>query len=206
MAQQDIEKQIQEVWALLEEHIQRFEEMRRELDRRSRETDRKLQETERLLKEQSLETNKKIQEVSTLIGRLGNKWGEFVEGLVIPAVKELFKAWKITVTRVSRRVEAQVNGRHMEVDVLAVNKDAAIAIEVKSTLSTADVDEFVKELEQIREFFPEFEDRKIYGAVAAVVMDDSVARYAYRKGLFVIAQKGDTVQILNDRKFKPRLW
>jgi hypothetical protein len=38
-----------------------------------------------------------------------------------------------------------------------------------------------------------------------VVPSDS-ARYAYRKGLFVIAPSGDDVVILNDSKFKPKVW
>jgi hypothetical protein len=33
-----------------------------------------------------------------------------------------------------------------------------------------------------------------------------VASYAYRQGLFVIAQSGDNLVILNDQKFKPKAW
>ena len=39
-----------------------------------------------------------------------------------------------------------------------------------------------------------------------MVMPDEVGRYAYRKGLFVMAQSGDTVLIRNDDKFQPREW
>ena len=54
----------------------------------------------------------------------------------------------------------------------------------------------------------EWEERRrltAYG-VAAMVMPDEVGRYAYRKGLFVMAQSGDTVLIRNDDKFQPREW
>jgi hypothetical protein len=33
-----------------------------------------------------------------------------------------------------------------------------------------------------------------------------VARYAYRNGLFVIAQSGQNLVILNDSKFQPKAW
>ena len=31
-------------------------------------------------------------------------------------------------------------------------------------------------------------------------------RFAYRQGLFVIGQTGETVKILNDKTFKPKIW
>jgi hypothetical protein len=33
-----------------------------------------------------------------------------------------------------------------------------------------------------------------------------VARFAYRKGLYVLAQSGDTIQIRNDARFQPKQW
>ncbi len=44
------------------------------------------------------------------------------------------------------------------------------------------------------------------GAVAAMVIPRDVARYAYRKGLFVMAQSGDVMTILNDEKFEPKIF
>ncbi|CAN2049966.1 hypothetical protein GMMP1_860013 [Candidatus Magnetomoraceae bacterium gMMP-1] len=49
-------------------------------------------------------------------------------------------------------------------------------------------------------------NRKAIGAVAGIVIDEGVERFAYRKALFVIVQSGETVQILNDNKFKPKIW
>jgi hypothetical protein len=42
-------------------------------------------------------------------------------------------------------------------------------------------------------------------ATTAVIPTD-VARYAYRQGLFVIAQSGEDLVILNDETFKPKSW
>jgi hypothetical protein len=39
-----------------------------------------------------------------------------------------------------------------------------------------------------------------------MVVPDEVARYAYRQGLFVIAQSVESVIILNDDTFQPRSW
>jgi hypothetical protein len=37
-------------------------------------------------------------------------------------------------------------------------------------------------------------------------IEDGADRYAYRQGLFVLAQTGDTVKILNDPEFQPKAW
>ena len=94
----------------------------------------------------------------------------------------------------------------MEIDVLVVNDEYAIAISVKSTLSVDDVDSHIECLANFREFFPYLADKKLLGAVAGIVIDEGAGKYAYRKGLFVIAQSGETVNILNDEKFKPKEW
>jgi hypothetical protein len=44
------------------------------------------------------------------------------------------------------------------------------------------------------------------GAVAGMVVPDDVAKYAYRRGFFVLAQNGDSILIRNDAKFNPTQW
>jgi len=46
----------------------------------------------------------------------------------------------------------------------------------------------------------------VIGAVAGIIIEENVGRFAYRRGLFVIGQSGDAVEILNDTKFSPRIW
>ena len=46
--------------------------------------------------------------------------------------------------------------------------------------------------------------RKLCGAVAGMSVDESVARYAYKQGLFVLAPSGENMQLVNDEEFMPR--
>jgi hypothetical protein len=46
----------------------------------------------------------------------------------------------------------------------------------------------------------------LLGAVAAITFDSGADRYAYRQGLFVLAQSGESMAILNDAVFEPRVW
>jgi len=45
-----------------------------------------------------------------------------------------------------------------------------------------------------------------YEDVLAMVAPREVARYAYRQGLYVLAQSGESVVILNDAQFQPKAW
>jgi len=44
------------------------------------------------------------------------------------------------------------------------------------------------------------------GAQALAGGEEDADKFAYRQGFFVIGQTGETVRILNDKKFKPKVW
>jgi hypothetical protein len=195
-----------EVWQLLGELIQAQKETERLLqeqsqksDRRFQETDRRFRETERVMKEQ----NKRVDEQ---LGKLGNRLGEFVEWQVRPAAVRLFQERGIDVNELSADLSVQKGDDGLEIDLLVVNGSEAIAIEVKSKLTKADVDEHLERLDKFKRLLPRYQNLKILGAVAAMITPSEVARYAYRQGLFVIAQSGDDLVILNDTKFQPKAW
>ena len=190
----------QEVWQLLRELI----EMQKESERRLQETERVLkessQETERLLKESS-------QRVDAQMGKWGNRLGEFVEWQVRPAAVRLFQERGIDVTELQSNISVHRGAEEgMEIDLLAVNGTQAVAVEVKSKLTQQDVDEHLERLAKFKRLLPRYQTMNILGAVAAFVIPTDVARYAYQNGLFVIAQSGQNLVILNDSKFRPKAW
>jgi len=89
---------------------------------------------------------------------------------------------------------------------LAINKEYAVLIEAKSTLSIEDINEHIERLKAFKKFFPEYSNRKVIGTVAGIVIEEEADKFAYRQGLFVIGQTGETVKILNDKTFKPKIW
>ncbi|MGF1567571.1 MAG: DUF3782 domain-containing protein [Nodosilinea sp.] len=201
-AQKETDRKFQDTDRKFQDTDRKFQET----DRKFQDTDRKFQETERWLREQGRETDRKLKLVTTAIGDLGNRLGEFVEGLVKPAVVRLFQARGISVHEVHPGVEVDRNGERLEIDLLAVDDAAAVLVEVKSKLSQADVDEHLERLGKFKRLMPRYADVRALGAVAAMVVPPEVARYAYRRGLFVLAQTGDSVTILNDERFQPRAW
>ena len=202
-----------EVWQLLGELIQ----AQKETERRFQEGEHRFQETERFLKEQSQEAEHRFQETERLIkeqnrqlnqqlGKLGNRLGEFVEWQVRPAAVRLFQERGIDVHELHPEISVQRANGGLEIDLLVVNDTDAILIEVKSKLTQRDVDEHLERLTKFKQFMPRYRDVNALGAVAGMVVPQEVARYAYRRGLFVLAQSGESVVILNDAQFQPQVW
>ena len=179
----------------IEDIYELFRVSQAEADRRAAAADRRLARLEQIAANTSRE-----------VAGLTTRWGQFVENLVEPAVLRLFQERGIEVQETYRRMKSSRPGSQMEIDIFAVDGDVAVAIEVKSRLSQRDIDEFIAKLGRFRTAFPHYQDYRIFGAVAGIELDAGCDLYAYRQGLFVIQQTGDTVAIANDQAFRPAAW
>ncbi len=209
---------LEEVWRLFretdlkfKETDLRFKETERWMKEQATEFDRRLEETNQQFKEtnqQFKETDRRFKETDRRIGELGGRLGDFVEGLIKPSVARLFQERGIPIHKTYSDVSASKPdlGLATQIDLFVVNDVACALIEVKSKLSVDDVNAHLERMEKFKPLFPEYADKKAFGAVAAMVIPEDVARYAYRKGFFVITQRGDVAEMLNDPGFEPRAW
>jgi hypothetical protein len=208
-----LQKQIKEAEQRKQENDLRFKETERLLKEQGLETDRRIREVSQEIQAVSLkvnkeiaQVNKQIAQVNKQIGDLGGKWGRFVENMVAPACETLFLKKGIPVHQVAQRLKRHSAEKTLEIDVLVTNEAHVLVVEVKSTLGVTDVKEFIEDLSQFRLFFPEYAQKDLYGAVAGIEIEKGAAKFAYRQGLFVLAQSGETVTILNDDNFQPKCW
>jgi hypothetical protein len=188
-----------------------FQEIRNlfaDTDQRFKDTNQEIKDTQQILREANLEAGKMIKDLRASLGQLGGRLGDFVEEMVKPAAVRLFMERGLEVRQVFQNVARyDDHGQFlMEIDLLVVDTDTAVAIECKSKCSVDDVAEHLDRLSRFKEYFPQYAAFHLYGAVAAMVIPDEVARFAYRKGLYVLAQSGDTIQIRNDARFQPKQW
>lgn len=211
---QETQRMSQETKRMFQETERKFQDTDRkfqETDRKFQDTDRKFQETDRKFQETDRriqETDRLVRELSKTFGGWSNRLGEFVEEMVRPAVVRLFRSRGLEVHQVMRDVTAvNLDGEEgIEVDLLITNAETAIGVECKSRLTLEDVQEHLARLAKFKRLFPQYAGYRLLGAVAAMVLPDEVARYAYRQGLFVLAQSGDTILIRNDDRFTPKEW
>ena len=195
----------QQVLNLFAETDRKFAETDRkfaETDRKFAETDRKFAETDRKI----AQTEKLVDKVSRNLGDIGNRLGEFVEEMIRPAAVRLFQERGIAVHEVHRDVTTKRNREAIEIDLLVVNDTDIVAIECKSQYSLDKVDKHIERMSKVQRMFPKYADMNIYGAIAGMVITDSVARYAEEEGLFVLMQNGEQISLFNAEPFKPKSW
>jgi hypothetical protein len=191
------------IWALFQETRQQIKETDRILTEKFKETNAQFKDVAARFKE----TDAKFKETRKMVGRLGNSWGEFVEGIVIPSVLQMFNKRNIKIERVSSRSKSRKGGNTMEIDIIGDNSSYVVAIEVKSKLLSDNVISFIKKLDNFKYFFSNYAEKKLVGAVAGISVDESVKNFAEKEGLFVIMQKGEEyVEIVNNKNFTPKEW
>lgn len=220
-------QQMRETDARLDQRFRETEERFREtdarLDERFRETEERFRETDARIEERFRETDARIEErfretdaridkyfretstqIRKLEGLFTTQWGRLLEALVKPAALKLFQQRGLAVHRIHERSEARLNGDTKEIDLILTNETELVAIEVKTTLTVADVNEFLQDLTDFTTYFPVYRNFRIYGAVAAINIAENADRYAYKQGLFVLTLTGDDlVEIRNDARFRP---
>ena len=181
-----------------------------EVMRLFKETDRRLAEqmaqSRAESERQKRETDRRLEALGKQIGGLGNRLGEFVEGVVRPGLVRLFRDKGIDVRETHRDLEAERHGKKAQIDLLVVDDTEVVVVEVKSKLSQRDVEEHLERLALFKELFPRYGDARAFGAMAAMVVPEKQAAYAESVGLFVIGQAGDDAVLLNSPEFRPRAW
>jgi hypothetical protein len=191
-----------EIWDILKENslqIGRLQSAQLETDRILKELSAEIKETQKI-------TAREIKAVNTSIGRLSNRLGEFVEEAVRPSAVRLFRERGIDVHEVHQNVTSDREGFAFEIDLLVVNNQDVVTIECKSNLSIDDVNEHLERLEKIKRFLPDHVNKRISGAVAGMVIPANVATYAIKKGLYVIGQNGEHLELRNEKSFTAKTW
>jgi hypothetical protein len=191
----------EKVWAMFQETDLKFQETAR----RFQETDRQFQETDRKFQE----TDRKFQETDRKISKLGSRIGDLVEELIVPNILEKFNKLGYVFGKVAPNVRYSDFGGQIiaEVDILLENGDTALAVEVKTHLTDADVRDHLQRMERLRRYADGHQDRrKLLGAVAGAIAAEEVKAFAVKSGFFVLEQSGDTIRISVPEGFKPREW
>ena len=147
------------------------------------------------------------------MGRIANKHGLMAEDLVAPSICRIMKQALgidkkivcVDYVRVKRTYRGDTS-RLREFDVVAECLDYVLVNETKSTLIPTDVDTLINTLGLFRDYFPEFRDRKLVGAVASLFIDPGIVNYATKRGIIALAVGYEPMEIQNPPGFKPAVW
>ncbi|KJU87092.1 hypothetical protein MBAV_000715 [Candidatus Magnetobacterium bavaricum] len=172
---------------------------------KSKRLEKRTERTDKLLKELERES----------------EWNDFVEDLAWSVLDEMFQERGIKFNSISHDIRCYSDDEQMQIgfSLLASGNQYAMAIFIRHTLTTKDIegiegiDEHIEKLSRFRQAFDNYADKQVIGAVAGIVIDEEVYRYACNAGLFVIGENpnilerergDDMLRVLNDVKFVPR--
>jgi len=191
--------------------MQETAERQKETDRQMKETDRQIKETAERQKEtdrQMKETDRQIKDFNRRFGDFTNRFGEVVEYMIAPNLREKFKEMGLIFPKANLNTDVSdyENDIFLEIDVMLENGEKAMLVEVKTKLITEHVKEHVKRLEKMRTYADLHGDRRVFlGAVAGVVMTGNVKKYALGQGLYVIEPSGENF-FITPPAGQPREW
>jgi hypothetical protein len=180
-----------------------------------------LKETERLMKEDARETKKTLErtfqkmekrakQLDKQLGKLGGRYGEMVEYMVAPNLRKKFRKLGLVFNKAYQqaKIEDDNNKTIAEVDITLENGDKVMLVEVKSKPTTEDITDHIKRIEKVRKHADAHNDkRKFLGAVAGMVFNDDIKKFAMKNGFYVIVPSGKTFIITApDGEYSPREW
>ncbi len=206
-----IEKSSAEVDEKFNEVSERFKETDakfKETDLKFKETDAKFKETDLVFKETALrfkELDLFLKELGKQIGGIGNKFGTFNEGLVLPSLTRLLTD-DFNCKSIFPNFKHRENGTILEIDLLGVSNIAYYIIEIKSHLREDSIEQLKLEIEQFKLFKPLFEEKQIYGLITATHYDKKIKERVLKDGIYFISITDDIVKMDIPENFIPRAW
>ena len=151
-----------------------------------------VKENSEQLKRQVDETTKIIREMSIqFMGRTGH----IVEGLLSSSAEKVFQEAGFDLYNHGKNLirKFKTENKQMEVDVLLSNDEFAVPIEVKTNCTKADVHKILHQMGLFRDLFPEYADKEVIAAVAAINYEKGVDDLARDEGLLVIRVNSDDI-------------
>jgi hypothetical protein len=195
--------------AIVEGIAQRQEETGRlikEVAEEQKKTDQLIKETAK----RQEETDRQMKETDKKISKLGSRFGEAVEAMVLPNLVDKFRELGFVFTKAypGATITDEKNRIIAEIDITLENGGKVMIVEVKSKPNTLDVKGHIKRMEKVRRHADRHGDgRKYLGAVAGLVMNDDMRNFVLQNGFYAIQPSGDTFNIAVPKgKYHPREW
>lgn len=141
-----------------------------------------MKETDRLIKENERKYRELAEQFTSTIGHI-------TEGIVEPAAMRVFQEAGYDINRYYRNLHSKMknNRSEMEVDLLMLDDTIAIVVEIKTDCRKKDIDHFMRQMPKFKRLFPEYRDKEVLAAIAALNYDKDARQHAHEQGMLVIS-------------------
>ncbi|MDO8142916.1 MAG: hypothetical protein Q6358_15565 [Candidatus Brocadiales bacterium] len=202
------EKRMSRLERALENYITSVRDSQMRTEAELREFKDEMRDFKDEMKDYKEENKQQIREMNIKWGEMARKLGTITEDLVAPSIPRIIdEMFGLDVVFLGIRMKKKLrDGRIKEYDAIAVAGEYVYVDETKSTLDSEDVKDFIEDIQGFREFFPEYEGKKIIGVLASLYVDKSVIKYAEKAGFLVFAVGEALMEVKNTKGFKPKEW
>ena len=200
---------LKEIRALVNENAEGLKEIRKlskethELVKESsklvKENSELVKENSEIVKENSEQLKRQVDETTKIIREMSiqfmGRTGHIVEGLLSSSAEKVFQEAGFDLYNHGKNLirKFKTENKQMEVDVLLSNDEFAVPIEVKTNCTKADVHKILHQMGLFRDLFPEYADKEVIAAVAAINYEKGVDDLARDEGLLVIRVNSDDI-------------
>jgi predicted transcriptional regulator len=180
---------LEELAVFMAENHAKTEAAIRGLSAENRKTTETLKETLRSVEKMS----NKVESLSGNLGGVNNRLGIITELIVVPKLRHNMNALGHNFDRSNpdMKIRGVIAGRKediAQVDMLLRGPTEVLAVEVKTRLRELHVREHLERLQDLRDHEDDagIKDKKLFGAVAGVAIDDNAKKIAKENGLYIV--------------------
>lgn len=153
-------------------------------------------------KQHDEEFKKYQQDYNKRWGELSNKLGTVVEDIMAPNIpriaQEHFGCGELQDFMVRRWVRNKLDSsKRREFDVIAVYEKHLVVNETKSSVRIDYINDFVKVLPELTDYFPEYHGKQIIPIFASLYLGEDMVNYLTKQNIYAMAMGEETMNLLN---------
>ncbi|MDR2345890.1 MAG: hypothetical protein LBE18_07460, partial [Planctomycetaceae bacterium] len=185
----------------VKEQIKQTDEQIKQTNEQIKQTSEQIKQTDKQVRDQIKQTNKQV-------GELSNRFGEMTECLVSPEIDKEFNKFNYHFKQASCNTNIKNENDQViaELDVLLEDDNFILCIEVKVKPDEKDIQQHINRLKIAHKHFKQIRqgEKKIVGAIAAMVFTKKIKRLVIENGLYAITPSGKTFKVDVPDGFQPK--
>jgi len=187
-------ERLDRIEALMAENVKGFAELR-EQQKETAEQIREIAERQKKTDEQMRKTDEKLDRLAKAVGGINDNIGHHAEQYFQNVFDEKLSFGGQKYDELIRNLKPK-NKKNCEFDIVLVNGASVAIIEAKNRIHPDFVEKVATDkVSQFRKYFPKYKNYKLYLGIAGFSFDDSVIEEAKKRGIGIIRQVGDAVEI-----------
>ena len=189
---QELNELKEETWKQIKENSEQLKQVKEMITETNNQTNEKFAETRGLIAETNRDVKKIFEETNESIRRVSVEFlgvtGRIVEGLVSSSTEKIFREVGLDLHDSGKNLKRELvsENKQMEVDAMLGNENLVVPVEVKANFTKKKVKRFLHKMGMFRRFFPEYADKDVFAAVAAINYEAGADAVARENGSLVI--------------------